>query len=261
MNQDTRRCRFIAHTADLSALWILRNLDETLKKHHKEASMMLKAKTYSPNDEISENTGISRVKTYKTPAGPLLLRSSCSPSLVESLKADEGLRAFARRPEREHQLLLSLAQKPENRLTLAYTATGKIIGQATLAPLDDWWQGIGNAYEIAVEVSSGWRKLGIAHRLLSFALAFESLEEYLILGLGLSWHWDYAGLGITPFHYRELIARLFATHGFTEYLTSEPNIRMHPANILVARLGNRLAEESINRFFQRLLQSDTLPGL
>ena len=158
-------------------------------------------------------------------------------------------------------MLLSIAQQPGNRLTLAYTAEGTIVGQATLAPLDSWWQDISNAYEIAIEVSSNWRKLGIAHQLLTFALEFESLEESLILGLGLSWYWDYVGLGITSFHYRELIARLFAAHGFSEYLTSEPNIRMDPANILVARVGNRLAEESINRFFQRLLHSDTLPGL
>ncbi len=223
---------------------------------------MLKERACPSSDqERSGSTHISRVKMYKTAAGPLFLRNCCSPSFVEGLKADEGLRAFARRPEREHHLLLSLARQPENRLTLAYTATGRIVGQATLAPLDDWWQDIGNAYEIAVEVSSGWRKLGIAHRLLSFALEFESLEEYLILGLGLSWHWDYEGLGISRFQYREMIARLFAAHGFVEYLTSEPNIRMDPANILVARLGSRLAEESMNRFFQRLLQSETLPGL
>src|SRR5207344_359084 len=106
----------------------------------------------------------------------------------------------------------------------------------------------GNAYEIAVEVSSGWRKLGIARRLLSFALEFESLEEYLILGLGLSWHWDYEGLGISRFQYREISARSFAVRGFTECLTCERSIRMDTANILVARLGRRLAEESMNRF-------------
>jgi GNAT superfamily N-acetyltransferase len=223
---------------------------------------MLKERAHTSGKRvISGITRISHVKTYKTPAGSLFLRSCCSPSLVEGLQADEGLRAFARLAEREHQLLLSLARQPENRLTLAYTATGKIVGQATLAPLDDWWQGIGNAYEIAVEVSPRWRKLGVAHQLLSCALDFESLEEYLILGLGFSWHWDYEGLGTSRFHYREMIARLFAAHGFAEYLTSEPNIRMDPANILVARLGNRLEEESMNRFFQRLFQSDTLPGL
>ena len=222
---------------------------------------MQKEQGYSLTDDMSGNTRNSPVQTYKTPAGPVFLRSSCSPAFVADLKVDEGLRAFARLPEREHQLLLTLAGNPENRLTLAYTATGTIVGQVTLAPLDHQWHDIGNAYEIAVEVSTGWRRMGIAHHLLSLALAFETLEESLILAFGLSWHWDYAGLGISPFDYRELIARLFAAHGFSEYLTSDQNIRMDPANILVARLGSRPAEESINRFFQHLLYSDSLPGL
>jgi GNAT superfamily N-acetyltransferase len=223
---------------------------------------MLKEKAYHLSEhESSGNERLSRVKTFKTAAGPLFLQSCCPPALIEGLRADEGLRAFARLPEREHHLLLTLARRPENRLTLAYTAAGNIVGQATLAPLDAWWQGIGNAYEGAVEVSPPWRKLGVAHQLLSFALDFESVEEYLILGLGLSWHWDYEGLGMSRFHYREMIARFFAAHGFAEYLTSEPNIRMDPANILVARLGRRLGEESMNRFFERLLRSETLPGL
>ncbi len=223
---------------------------------------MLKERAHHANDpEESGSIRISRIKTYKTVAGPLFLRSGCSPSFVEGLKADEGLRAFARLPEREHQLLLSIAQQPENRLTLAYNASGNIVGQVSLAPLDHWWRDIGNAYEIAVEVSPRWRNLGVAHQLLSLALEFEAVEESLIVGLGLSWHWDYEGLGISRFRYREMIGRLFAAHGFAEYLTSEPNIRMDPANILVARLGSRIDGESMNRFFQRLLQSETLPGL
>jgi hypothetical protein len=228
----------------------------------KETTIMLKERTQHANDpEESGSARISRVKTYKTAAGPLFLRSRCSPSFVEGLKADEGLRAFARLSEREHQLLLSIAQRPENRLTLAYTASGTIVGQVSLAPLDHWWQDIGNAYEIAVEVSSSWRKLDVAHQLLSLALEFEAVEESLIVGLGLSWHWDYEGLGISRFRYREMIGRLFAAHGFAEYLTSEPNIRMDPANILVARLGSRIDEKSMSRFFERLLWSETLPGL
>lgn len=66
---------------------------------------------------------------------------------------------------------------------------------------------------------------------------------------------------MSRFHYRELIARLFAAHGFDEYLTSEPNIRMDPANILLVRLGSKVEQGNVKRFFQRLLQSDTLPGL
>ena len=153
--------------------------------------------------EKSGGARISRVKTYKTTAGSLFLRSNCTPSFVEDLKADE----------------------------------------------------------VAVEVSPGFRKLGVAHQLLSMALEFETVEESIIIALGLSWHWDYEGLGMSRFHYREMIAQLFAAHGFAEYLTSEPNIRMDPANILVARLGSRIDGESMNCFFQLLLQSETLPGL
>lgn len=223
---------------------------------------MLKERVYHTNNpEASGSARSSRVKTYKTAAGPLFLRSCCSPSFVEGLKVDEGLHAFARLPEREHQLLFSIAQQPENRLTLAYNASGAIVGEVSLTPLDQWWRDIGNAYEIAVEVSSSWRKLGIAHHLLSFALEFEAVEEYLIVGLGLCWHWDYEGLGVSRFHYREMLVRLFAAHGFAEYQTSEPNILMDPANILVARLGSRIDGESMSRFFQRLFQSETFPGL
>jgi GNAT superfamily N-acetyltransferase len=223
--------------------------------------MLKKITVDANNSERSKSTCISRVQTYKTAAGPLFLQRCCSPALVEVLHVDEGLRAFARTPEREQQLLLTLASKAANRLTLAYTPEGKIVGQATLAPLDGWWQDIGNVYEVAVEVSPAFRNLGVAHQLLSLALDFESVEEYLIVGLGFSWHWDYAGLGLSRFQYRELIARLFAAHGFAEYLTSEPNIRMDPANILVARLGRCMEQESMNRFFEWLLHSETLPGL
>lgn len=223
---------------------------------------MLKENIHPSSDrELPVSSRISHVKKYKTPAGPLFLRNCCSPSFVQGLKVDEGLRTFARRPEREHQLLLSIAQKPENRLTLAYTATGNIVGQATLAPLDEWWQDIGNAYEIAVEVSSGWRKLGIAHQLLTLALELRTLERMILLAMGLCWHWDTAGLDLSPLRYRGLIAHLFAAHNFVEYLTAEPNIRDDPANILLVRIGNQVDQQTSNQFLSCLFPSNALPGV
>ena len=223
---------------------------------------MLKEGIYQANDpEETGRTFASRVERYTTARGLLLLRSCCSPAVVEALQVDEGLRAFARTPEREHELLLTLAGKPATRLTLAYTPAGKIVGQATLTPLDGWWRDIDNAYEVAVEVSPAFRNQGVAHQLLSLALDFEAVEKFLVVGLGFSWHWDYAGLGLSRFQYREMIARLFAAHRFAEYLTSEPNIRMDPANILLARLGRCMEQESMSRFFEWLLQSETLPGM
>ncbi len=210
---------------------------------------------------LREHSTISQSRTIETPAGKLVLRNFCPPSLVESLRADCGLRAFARLPEREHQLLVNIARRPDSALTLAHTLSGEIIGEVTLAPADAWWAGLDQAYEIAVQVSSRWRRFGIARQLLAFALQLDILEETIILAMGLSWHWDMEGLGLTRYRYRQLIAQLFASYGFSEYLTSEPNIRMDPANILLARIGSHVDQQRINHFLNRLLSSQTLPGL
>ena len=204
---------------------------------------------------------MARYKTLNTPAGQLLLRDYCPSSLIENLRADNGLRAFARRPEREHQLLLNIAKKPENKLTIAYTTAGDIVGEVTLAPADARWGDTEHIHEVAIQVSEGWRRQGIAYRLLAFALELDTLEQMILVGMGLYWHWDVEGVGLPVYRYREMIARLFAASGFTEYLTTEPNIRMSPANIFVARIGKYVDRDILNTFFERLLQSDTLPGL
>jgi len=217
--------------------------------------------TVELHEPPSRESVIPPHKTIATPLGPIFLQYHCPPLLVESLRAGRGLRAFARLPEREHALLLGLARRSDSRLALAYTPAGEIVGQVTLAPADAWWGGLANAYEIAVEVSSGWREFGIARHLLALVFEQEPLEHRIILGMGLSWHWDTEGLGINRFRYRQLVARLFAPYGFVEYMTSEANIRMDPANILLVRLGRDVDRETLNQFFHRLLQSDTLPGL
>jgi acetoin utilization deacetylase AcuC-like enzyme/GNAT superfamily N-acetyltransferase len=203
----------------------------------------------------------SRSKTLKTPAGTLLLRDFCPLSMIERLTADEGLRAFARLPDREHQLLLSIAKRPDCALTLAHTPTGEIVGEVTIAPGDEWWGGLENVYEVAIEVSSNWRGIGIARELLAFALELDALEEMILFAVGLSWHWDTEGLGLNVYRYRELISRLFATQGFVEYPTTEPNVSMEPANILLARVGKRVDQHMVSRFYNHLLSSPNLSGL
>lgn len=210
---------------------------------------------------LREDKTVSRRRTLDIPVGPLLLQDFCPPSLVESLRADTGLHAFAHLPEREHQLLVGIARQPDSALALAYTSSGDIVGEVTLAPAGPWWRDEEPIYEVAIEVSSRWRRRGIAQKLLAFALELDVLERVIVLGMGLSWHWDMQGLGLSAFRYRKLIASLFASHGFAEYLTAEPNISMDPANILLVRIGSHVDQETMNQFFYRLLQSDTLPGL
>ena len=204
---------------------------------------------------------LSRSKLLETVAGPVLLRDFCPPSMVEHLHADAGLHAFARLPEREWQLLLKIAKSPDCALALAHTPAGAIIGEVTIAPGDEWWEGLDNVYEVAIEVSSNWRGQRLASQLLSFALELDALEDMILFAVGLSWHWDIEGLDMSMYRYRELIARLFASQGFVEYPTTEPNVRMEPANVFLARIGKRVDASASSRFLSRVMSSPNLAGL
>jgi GNAT superfamily N-acetyltransferase len=193
-----------------------------------------------------------RRSTFETAAGSLILHSFCPPSLVASLKAERGLHAFAHLPEREHQLLLGIAERPDCALTLAYTPGGEIVGQVTLAPADAWWQGVTNTYELAIEVSTHWRRLGIARHLLSLALEYHAVEEINLVALGLSWHWDFKEAGLSAFRYRSLVAHIFDPYHFFEGLTDEPNVGMNPTNILLVRIGKHVEREVMDQLFGRL---------
>ena len=114
---------------------------------------------------------------------------------------------------------------------------------------------------MGIEVSSNWRGLGIAKNLLAFALDLDALEDIILFAMGLSWHWDMEGLGLSVYRYRELIAWLFASQGFTEYPTTEPNVRMEPANVLLVRIGKRVDQRVASRFLSHLLSSPNLTGL
>lgn len=203
----------------------------------------------------------SRSVMIETTGGPLILRDFCPPSLVERLQPDSGLRAFARLPAREHQLLLGIARRPDCSLTIAHTPTGEIVGEVTLAPGDSWWEGLDNVYEVAIEVSSHWRGRGLATRLLAFALELDALEDMILFAEGLSWHWDIEGLDLSLYRYRELIAHLFATQGFTEQPTTEPNINLEPANILLVRVGKRVDQRASAQFFNRMMSSPNMARL
>lgn len=206
----------------------------------------------STSNLLQKSNAYPREKRLKTVAGPLILHSFSSPSLVASLKVERGLHAFAHVPEREHQLLLGIAERPDCALTLAYTPVGEIVGQVTLAPADAWWQGIANTYEIAVEVSVQWRQLGVATQLLSLALEHDAVEERILVALGLSWHWDIKETGLSPFAYRSMLRHVFEPSGFFECQLDEPNISMDPANILLVRIGKHVKEQVINQLFQRI---------
>lgn len=59
-------------------------------------------------------------------------------------------------------------------------------------------------YEIGIEVSVHWRRLGIVRQLLALALAPDMVEDLIILGFGLVWHWDLKTSSFSPTGYRRV---------------------------------------------------------
>src|SRR5437899_3883466 len=89
----------------------------------------------------------------------LLPRSTLFP--YTTLFRSNGLQAFARFPEREHELLLNIAKSPDCALTLAHTPGGEIVGQVTLAPGDEWWGELENVDRKSTRLNSS--HLGISY--------------------------------------------------------------------------------------------------
>jgi len=88
-----------------------------------------------------------------------------------------------------------------------------------------------------------------------FSLELDALEDVILQAIGLSWHWDTEKVGLPSSRYRQLIARLFEPHDFMEYQTSEPNISSEAGNILLVRIGNRVSQQNVGQFINRLLGS------
>jgi acetoin utilization protein AcuA len=174
--------------------------------------------------------------------------------VIQRLRVDEGMTAFARRPDLEKALLRRIARDPDGTLVIAHTPDGRIVGQVSIAPADGRWADVDGIYEIAIEVSRNWRRLGLAQRLLSFTFAHEEYEDVIVLAMGYSWHWDMEEAGISPLAYRDLLARLFGKFGFTSYVTDEPEIAMSVANVLMARVGSRVPADLFEAFHGRLLR-------
>jgi hypothetical protein len=70
------------------------------------------------------------------------------------------------------------------------------------------------------------------------------LEDQILIGEGLVWHWDHEARGLYATECRAQLLALFGNAGFRRYRTDEPEIRSSPYNFLIARSGPRVAEES-----------------
>jgi acetoin utilization deacetylase AcuC-like enzyme/GNAT superfamily N-acetyltransferase len=183
----------------------------------------------------------TRVERLTTARGDLYLRDLCPGSLIERLLPDPGLSAFARSPVREHALLIRAAEADHAAVSVAHTHDGTLVGSVVLSAGADWWSGLDGVYELTLEVSRDWRRLGIARALLNFTAQALWMEHLIVVAMGLEWHWDLAGAGLSAQQYGHMLTDLLRSAGFRVVRTSEPNVAMHPANLLLVRVGAKVS--------------------
>jgi len=207
----------------------------------------------------SAESGASRTADLPTTKGVVHLRTHCSPDFVDGLELDEGLGVFPqyRSIIRDKGTLKEVAALENANLVIAYDDDGKIVGYIAFSnpsPMERWGKdGRGLLYELgSFEVSRGWRRLGVAKKMVEIALQDDEWEDKILFLTGFSWHWDMPETGLTKPGYRKMLMHIFEPFGFRHFYTTEPNIMMDTANMLMARIGSRVSDEDRERFLDLL---------
>ncbi len=199
----------------------------------------------------------------ETPKGKVYFRRRASPSFIEGLRLASGMGVFSGPnfpASREHRALVRIASDPNGNVTLAYTEEGEIVGFVVVAPPSEAerWGRLkddGLVEAMAIEVSDGWRGLGIAGTMMDVLLEDSYYDDKIVMCTGYSWHWDLDRVEMKKEKYREMLLRYLERGGFVYYDTDEPNVALDPANFLAARIGPRVSRELYSAF-DRLLFSD-----
>ncbi|MFS0646014.1 GNAT family N-acetyltransferase [Siminovitchia sp. 179-K 8D1 HS] len=195
-------------------------------------------------------------KTYnalevKTRKGNVLIEGPISSESLQDMEFHKDLISF-RPPREQHKALVEIAALPEGRIIVARD-NNTVIGYVTYVypdPLERWSEGnMENLIELgAIEVIPAYRGEGIGKGLLQVSMMDDAMEDYIIITTEYYWHWDLKGSGLNVWEYRKVMEKMMQAGGLEWYATDDPEICSHPANCLMARIGKRVDQQSIEQF-------------
>ncbi len=199
---------------------------------------------------------LEHLKTYnameiKHKNGNIIIEGPISAGVLKSLDFHEDLVAF-RPPIQQHKALVEIAGLPEGRI-LIVRDLNTIVGYVTYLypdPLERWSQGnIEKLIELgAIEVIPKYRGGGVGKSLLQVSMMDDAMEDYLILTTEYYWHWDLKGTKLNVWEYRKVMEKMMNAGGLEYYATDDPEICSHPANCLMARIGKRIDQDTVQQF-------------
>jgi acetoin utilization protein AcuA len=189
----------------------------------------------------------------RTPLGHLQIRGPVSAEQLSLCLLTNGLCCF-RQPCRQHQALIELADQPDGIVFTASLANNIVSYVAFQKPDYPWWQNrcFPKLIELgSIETDPVWRKMGIGKALLDSIFNnknFTYFEDFVVMAAHFVHSWDLTNTGLAPWAYRQFMIDFFSKYNFTTWETVDPEIREHPSNILLARVGKNLDEYEITHF-------------
>jgi acetoin utilization protein AcuA len=185
-----------------------------------------------------------------TPRGSIYLQGPVAFEEMGCLHMDEGLDKF-RLPEEQKKVLDTITLLPEGRVFVA-RRDHTIIGYITfhLPEYPRWAQsGIQGLIELGgLEVSRYWRGMGVGQALLDYTFLAHDFEDYIVISIETYCNWDLKGSGMNLWEYRRMLEKVLGRVGLERWLTDDQEITDHPANMLTARVGNRVNAETRSQF-------------
>lgn len=213
----------------------------------------------TPLRSLTPITPVTRIKTER---GMIDVLAGATLAEVQARVLDGQLGAFWRYGhsalEQQHGILADIAAAPDGRVILACTADGVIVGYILFHnPEESQPYGkelAGRVVELgSIEVSRRYRGTNLAREMLRVAFAEGFYDDRIVFTQCFAWHWDLEGTGLAAFSYRDKLVRLFRGVGMEPQVTDEPNILDHPANVLLARRGERVTAAEWQQFTGNLV--------
>lgn len=198
-----------------------------------------------------EHIKIYNAKKLKTPHGDLIIEGPISAEALSGYEFHEDLVAF-RPPAQQHRALIEIAALPEGRIIIARDLH-TIVGYVTYLypdPLERWSEGkMEDLIELgAIEVIPKFRGCSVGKNLLIVSMMDDAMEDFITITTEYYWHWDLKGTGLNVWEYRKVMEKMMNAGGLEYYATDDPEISSHPANCLMAKIGKRVPNESIEKF-------------
>ncbi len=137
---------------------------------------------------------------------------------------------------------------------IAAVEAGALVGYASIVrPAPATWRGrvVGtNWAELpgmlelgAIEVARPYRHAGIGRILAQVIGRDARIDDQVLFGIGVVHHWDLGWSSLPPFVHRTLLEATLRHAGMATWPTTDPEVRLHPANALFARIGTRVQPE------------------